>query len=148
MSHSTWIRWLDASDHADEQSITQLGGKGANLARLQALGLPTPAGFVITTAAYDDFVAANLLAHDLATDPHCDPDGLSAVGNRVRGRGTLLRYGGRSGDGVICRSARHLPERRWPRCGTQGRAGMLGLALDAPCGRLSTPEWMGRSSNR
>jgi pyruvate,water dikinase len=67
MSHSTWIRWLDASDHADEQSITQLGGKGANLARLQALGLPTPAGFVITTAAYDDFVAANLLATDLTT---------------------------------------------------------------------------------
>jgi pyruvate,water dikinase len=69
MSHSTWIRWLDAPVAADGQSLAELGGKGANLARLRALGLPAPTGFVITTAAYDDFVAANRLARGQDTDP-------------------------------------------------------------------------------
>lgn len=69
MPYSTWIRWLDGSVGASKQSLAELGGKGANLARLRALGLPTPTGFVITTEAYDDFVAANLLAPELATDP-------------------------------------------------------------------------------
>lgn len=35
------------------------GGKGANLARLTSAGLPVPEGFVITTAAYRAFIAAN-----------------------------------------------------------------------------------------
>jgi len=36
-----------------------VGGKAANLNRLAALGYDVPPGFVVTTAAYDDFLAAN-----------------------------------------------------------------------------------------
>jgi ParB-like nuclease domain/Pyruvate phosphate dikinase, AMP/ATP-binding domain len=41
------------------------GGKGAALARLFAAGLPVPWGFVLTTAAYQQFVADNDLAPTL-----------------------------------------------------------------------------------
>ncbi len=41
--------------------VSQAGGKGANLGALVRAGFPVPPGFVITTAAYDAFVAA----HDL-----------------------------------------------------------------------------------
>ena len=37
--------------------LSQVGGKGASLARLAAAGLPVPPGFHITTAAYCRFVA-------------------------------------------------------------------------------------------
>lgn len=37
------------------------GGKGANLGELVRAGFPIPPGFVVTTAAYDDFVARNRL---------------------------------------------------------------------------------------
>ena len=37
--------------------LSQVGGKGASLARLAAAGLPVPPGFHITTAAYHRFVA-------------------------------------------------------------------------------------------
>src|SRR6266496_5377495 len=41
--------------------LSLVGGKGASLARMAAAGLPVPAGFHITTAAYRRFVAANEL---------------------------------------------------------------------------------------
>jgi pyruvate,water dikinase len=37
------------------------GGKGANLGELLRAGLPVPPGFVVTTAAYRQFVAVNSL---------------------------------------------------------------------------------------
>src|SRR3989442_8220696 len=37
------------------------GGKGANLGELIRAGFPVPPGFVVTTAAYDRFVAQNHL---------------------------------------------------------------------------------------
>lgn len=37
------------------------GGKGANLAIMARAGLPVPAGFVVTTSAYDEFVRRNHL---------------------------------------------------------------------------------------
>lgn len=47
---------LDLDDiGASEPAMT--GGKGAGLARLIAEGFPVPSGFVVTTAAYEDFVA-------------------------------------------------------------------------------------------
>jgi phosphoenolpyruvate synthase/pyruvate phosphate dikinase len=36
--------------------LPQVGGKGASLARMAAAGLPVPAGFHVTTAAYRRFV--------------------------------------------------------------------------------------------
>jgi pyruvate,water dikinase len=46
--------------------VDTAGGKGANLGELTRAGLPVPPGFVLTTAAYDAFVAANGLATTIA----------------------------------------------------------------------------------
>jgi phosphoenolpyruvate synthase/pyruvate phosphate dikinase len=45
----------------------QVGGKGANLGELVRAGLPVPDGFVLTTDAYTDFVAANRLVQRIRT---------------------------------------------------------------------------------
>ena len=64
---------------ADQTHLTQIlplastsatlpltGGKGANLARLARAGLPVPDGFLITTQAYQAFVAANGLTERIS----------------------------------------------------------------------------------
>ncbi|QDP97040.1 phosphoenolpyruvate synthase [Microlunatus elymi] len=50
----TVIRPFDSIAATD---LRLAGGKGANLGELTRAGLPVPPGFVITTAAYDDFLA-------------------------------------------------------------------------------------------
>ena len=48
----------------DDQSAAELataGGKGASLVRLVAAGLPVPDGFIVSTAAYRQYVRANEL---------------------------------------------------------------------------------------
>src|SRR5512143_3657901 len=44
-----------------DASLELAGGKGMNLARLARAGFPVPPGFIVQTAAYRDFVAANHL---------------------------------------------------------------------------------------
>ncbi|MBU0492092.1 MAG: phosphoenolpyruvate synthase [Chloroflexi bacterium] len=44
---------------AETASLALVGGKGANLARLARAGFPVPGGFMVTTAAYAAYVAAN-----------------------------------------------------------------------------------------
>src|SRR6266567_73633 len=39
--------------------LSQVGGKGASLARMAAAGLPVPPGFHVTTTAYRRFVTEN-----------------------------------------------------------------------------------------
>ncbi len=39
--------------------LSQVGGKGASLARMAAAGLPVPPGFHVTTTAYRRFVEEN-----------------------------------------------------------------------------------------
>src|SRR6266516_6726974 len=46
-------------------TLEQVGGKGASLARLAAVGLPVPPGFHITTAAYRYFVTENGLQEQI-----------------------------------------------------------------------------------
>jgi len=41
------------------------GGKGANLGELMRAGFPVPAGFVVTTAAYDRFMAEQRMQEDV-----------------------------------------------------------------------------------
>src|SRR6266567_6983954 len=48
-------------------TLEQVGGKGASLARLAAVGLPVPPGFHITTAAYRSFVTENGLQEQILT---------------------------------------------------------------------------------
>src|SRR5438093_10787041 len=42
------------------------GGKGANLGELVRAGFPVPPGFIVSTAAYADFVRANSLGRKIA----------------------------------------------------------------------------------
>jgi pyruvate,water dikinase len=62
MTHTT-ILPLDSPDAA----LANAGGKALNLARLARAGLPVPPGFIVTTAAYQAFVAANDLAPFIAS---------------------------------------------------------------------------------
>src|SRR3954470_6473443 len=70
------------------------GGKGANLGELTRAGLPVPPGFVITTAAYDAFVADNGLAAAIAEAARRPEDddtaGLEAAAKDI---GALFRDG-------------------------------------------------------
>src|SRR6266849_3017207 len=45
--------------------LSQVGGKGASLARMAAAGLPVPAGFHVTTAAYRRFVTKHGLQEQI-----------------------------------------------------------------------------------
>ena len=59
--HQNWIIPL-APAEIKQQDVTPLaGGKGANLVRLVSAGLPVPAGFILSTAAYQHFVEENSL---------------------------------------------------------------------------------------
>jgi rifampicin phosphotransferase len=81
MSDAAWIRWLGQMDEMDDpaRQIDTVGGKGANLGRLLQLGLPVPAGFVVTTDAYRAFLAANDLEGLAATDPAPLPARITAA---------------------------------------------------------------------
>jgi pyruvate, orthophosphate dikinase len=48
-------RWIYGFGEADPSGVELLGGKGANLAAMTAMGLPVPAGFTITTEAWRAF---------------------------------------------------------------------------------------------
>ena len=64
----------------EDISLATAGGKGKNLARLVRAGFPVPPGFVITTCAYDTFVAANALADFvLETVRNTSPDDTQAL---------------------------------------------------------------------
>jgi pyruvate,water dikinase len=56
MRDMTYTAWFDEIRKDD---IALAGGKGANLGELSHAGLPVPAGFVLTTKAYDAFLEAN-----------------------------------------------------------------------------------------
>jgi phosphohistidine swiveling domain-containing protein len=60
---------------SDSQAdLATVGGKGASLVKLAQAGLPVPAGFHVTTAAYRDFIATNgLQPHILAALKDVDP---------------------------------------------------------------------------
>src|SRR5436305_12158446 len=47
------------SFNAADADLATVGGKGANLAELTRAGFSVPPGFLVTTAAYRAFVAAN-----------------------------------------------------------------------------------------
>ncbi len=57
------VVWLPQLGQGD---LALAGGKGANLGELLRAGLPVPAAFVVTTAAYDQFVTDNHLAETIA----------------------------------------------------------------------------------
>ncbi|AXJ10803.1 PEP/pyruvate-binding domain-containing protein [Arthrobacter sp. PM3] len=64
------------------------GGKGVGLGGLVQAGLPVPPGFVLTTAAYAEFVAANHLGAGIreraALSPQAAPRDYEAASQRIR----------------------------------------------------------------
>ena len=50
-----WFKEIDKND------IALVGGKGANLGEMLKNGIPVPNGFIVTSEAYYEFIAANSL---------------------------------------------------------------------------------------
>lgn len=78
------IRWLAELTSAD---LPLAGGKGANLGELVRAGFEVPDGFVITTAAYTDFVTRHGLGDAIA-------DAAAAVAAARSGEASAGRIGG------------------------------------------------------
>ncbi|MBU3935673.1 phosphoenolpyruvate synthase [Patescibacteria group bacterium] len=56
------ILWFKQVDHDD---IPLVGGKGANLGEMYKIGIPVPNGFIVTTAAYFQFLEQNNLKKEI-----------------------------------------------------------------------------------
>ena len=71
-------------------TLADAGGKGLNLAKLARAGFPVPHGFIVATAAYRAFVAANQLAEWLPATASAakadDPAALEATSQAIRAR--------------------------------------------------------------
>jgi pyruvate,water dikinase len=69
-------------------SLARAGGKGQNLASLAQAGFPVPPGYIITTAAYRDFVQSNQLQGRILERVHAirpdDPADLEAAAGEIR----------------------------------------------------------------
>ena len=57
------------------EDVDDVGGKGANLGELGRSGLPIPAGFVLTTAGYCQFVGAATLQNQILSLAAAPPNG-------------------------------------------------------------------------
>lgn len=72
-------------------TLSQVGGKGASLARMAAAGLPVPRGFHVTTAAYRRFVEENGLQEQiLAVVSAVTAEDPAALGEASRQIGQLF----------------------------------------------------------
>ena len=63
--NANWVKNLAQINRHD---LAIAGGKGANLGELIRINMPVPAGFVVTTAAYDAFIAHNALTELIARE--------------------------------------------------------------------------------
>src|SRR5699024_10765026 len=66
-----------------------VGGKGANLAQLVGAGLPVPAGFCVTTAAYETLIddpSIEEAIHELAALDPTDTEAIADAGSALRTR--------------------------------------------------------------
>lgn len=77
--------------HADiEPKLENLGGKGASLVTMTSAGMPVPPGFVVTTAAFDTFLADSGIADEILSElsglDSEDVTEVDAVSARIRDR--------------------------------------------------------------
>ena len=83
----TYTRRLDSPGTHERAAV---GGKGAGLARLAAAGVPVPAAFAVTTAAYADLLAEGDLGSEIerlaARTDHGDAAQVTEVTDRIRSR--------------------------------------------------------------
>ncbi|MGB9035871.1 MAG: PEP/pyruvate-binding domain-containing protein, partial [Paeniglutamicibacter sp.] len=59
--------YIQAFDEPRAPELETLGGKGASLVSMTAVGMPVPPGFVVTTASFDAFVEEAGIAQEIAT---------------------------------------------------------------------------------
>lgn len=77
------LQWVVPFDDVVAPAVRRLGGKGARLARLHALGLPVPGGFCIPAECLEAFAACNRL--DLPnTLQRADPGELARIRDALR----------------------------------------------------------------
>ena len=73
---------------SSEATLARAGGKGANLAILSRAGFPVPPGFIVSTEAYKDFVAANGLQAKILEQANAvvadNPASLEEASQRIR----------------------------------------------------------------
>jgi pyruvate,water dikinase len=78
-----------------EASLANSGGKGLHLVEMTAAGLPVPPGFIISTAAYLDFIQANglrdLIAAALGRYSNPDARALEEISKTIRAAFTKCR---------------------------------------------------------
>src|SRR6516162_10296115 len=84
----SWLSELGKDDGA------LAGGKGANLGELLRARLPVPPGFVVTTAAYRHFVAANSLQPEIERRAEAaPPEDMAALASAAQAIGALFAQG-------------------------------------------------------
>lgn len=80
-----YVRWFK---DVDKENIAEVGGKGANLGEMTKFAIPVPAGFVITSQAYFDFLDENrlmpLIKRALALLDVNDPASLGAIAVQIQ----------------------------------------------------------------
>ena len=85
------LQWVVPFDDVVAPAVRRLGGKGARLARLHALGLPVPGGFCIPAECLEAFAACNRL--DLPnTLQRADPGELARIMALFRDEGVSIEY--------------------------------------------------------
>ena len=82
------VRFIRRLDELGRGDAAEAGGKGANLGELARAGLPVPPGFVLTTAAYRDFVASSGIQEAVlglaALPPDAEPGAYEEPSARIR----------------------------------------------------------------
>ncbi len=61
------MSYITRFDQVGRDDVDVAGGKGANLGELARARLPVPPGFVLTTAAYQEFVQTSGIGAEILT---------------------------------------------------------------------------------
>jgi pyruvate,water dikinase len=82
MKNTLWFKEIHFED------VNIVGGKGANLGEMYNLGIPVPNGFVVTSAAYFQFIKDNnlksVIANILKTTDVDQPDQLLSASKKIK----------------------------------------------------------------
>ncbi|MDO5744611.1 MAG: PEP/pyruvate-binding domain-containing protein [Micrococcaceae bacterium] len=76
MSNNNYIEFFDGGA---APTLENLGGKGASLVTMTAAGMPVPPGFVVTTSAFNAFMAGGITDEIISRLDGLDPDDIKAV---------------------------------------------------------------------
>ncbi|WP_053174627.1 pyruvate, phosphate dikinase [Nonomuraea sp. SBT364] len=137
------MRWIRPLSAQVEEGAELLGAKAHGLVALHRLGLPVPAGFVVTTEACRAFLREGRLPGGLDEELATALAGLeAATGRRFGGAGTPLAVSVRSGASVsmpgMLNTVLNLGLTTGATAGLAAETGDAGFALDSRLRFLST----------